>query len=275
MVVVGNGMVGARLHEETLRRDPERSRVRMTVLGAEPVGGCNRVLLPALLTGSLTEADLLPEPAGPEPLATGTTVTAVDRAARTLGTADGRRLRYDRLVLATGARPVLPALPGLAAAPDDGGPHPAAPARGVTALRTLADARRLARLADRARARGSRIAVLGGGVLGLEAARALVARGVAVTVVHSAAHLMDRQLDAPAARVLSRVLRRTGVEQRLGTAAPPPPPTGSRSCSAGPSRPARRTAPTCPTTRPCAAATASPGARCAPPGPTAPAPPAN
>ncbi|MFE9337448.1 FAD-dependent oxidoreductase [Streptomyces sp. NPDC007063] len=219
VVVVGNGMVGARLHEETLRRDPARSRVRMTVLGAEPVGGCNRVLLPNLLTGSLTEADLVPEPADPGPLATGTTVTAVDRATRTLTTADGRRVGYDRLVLATGARPVLPPLPGLTAGPDDGGTHAAVPARGVTALRTLADARRLTRLADRARACGSRIAVLGGGVLGLEAARALVARGVPVTVVHAAGHLMDRQLDVPAARVLSRVLRRTGVEQRLGTAA--------------------------------------------------------
>ncbi|MFI0865047.1 FAD-dependent oxidoreductase [Streptomyces smyrnaeus] len=217
VVVVGNGMVGARLHEETLRRDPTSRRVRMTVLGAEPVGGYNRVLLPGLLSGSLTEADLAPEPSGASPLATGTTVVGIDRAARTVATADGRRLPYDRLVLATGARTAVPPLPGLREDGADG--DSGAPARGVTALRTLADARRLRRLADRARAVGARIAVLGGGVLGLEAARALVARGVAVTVVHPAPHVMDRQLDAPAGRVLGRALHRTGVEQRLGVAA--------------------------------------------------------
>ncbi|MBO8193840.1 NAD(P)/FAD-dependent oxidoreductase [Streptomyces oryzae] len=209
-------MVGARLYEETLRRDQTSRRVRMTVLGAEPVGGYNRVLLPGLLSGSLTEADLTPEASGETPLATGTTVTAIDRAARTVRTADGRQLPYDRLVLATGAATAVPPLPGLRDETDGGG---GVLARGVTALRTLADARRLRRLADRARAVGARIAVLGGGVLGLEAARALVARGVAVTVVHPAPHVMDRQLDAPAGRVLGRALRRTGIEQRLGVMA--------------------------------------------------------
>ncbi|MGP3975136.1 FAD-dependent oxidoreductase [Streptomyces sp. 8N114] len=216
VVVVGNGMVGARLQEETLRRDPRSRRVRMTVLGAEPVGGYNRVLLPGLLSGSLTEADLAPEAPGESPLATGTTVTGIDRAARTVSTADGRQLPYDRLVLATGAATAVPPLPGLRDDTDEGS---GVLSRGVTALRTLADARRLRRLADRARAVGARIAVLGGGVLGLEAARALVARGVAVTVVHPAPHVMDRQLDAPAGRVLGRALRRTGIEQRLGVMA--------------------------------------------------------
>ncbi|MGI5351959.1 FAD-dependent oxidoreductase [Streptomyces sp. CA-250714] len=216
VVVVGNGMVGARLQEETLRRDPRSRRVRMTVLGAEPVGGYNRVLLPGLLSGSLTEADLAQEAPDGSPLATGTTVTGIDREARTVSTADGRQLPYDRLVLATGARTAVPPLPGLRDDTDEGS---GTLARGVTALRTLADARRLRRLADRARAVGARIAVLGGGVLGLEAARALVARGVAVTVVHPAPHVMDRQLDAPAGRVLGRALRRTGIEQRLGVMA--------------------------------------------------------
>ncbi|MEU3194026.1 FAD-dependent oxidoreductase [Streptomyces sp. NPDC006992] len=216
VVVVGNGMVGARLYEETLRRDPRSRRVRMTVLGAEPVGGYNRVLLPGLLSGSLTENDLAPAESGENPLATGTTVTGIDRTSRTVSTADGRQLPYDRLVLATGAGTAIPPLPGLREETEEG---IGALARGVTALRTLGDARRLRRLADRARAVGARIAVLGGGVLGLEAARALVARGVAVTVVHPAPHVMDRQLDAPAGRVLGRALRRTGIEQRLGVMA--------------------------------------------------------
>ncbi|RCG20443.1 NAD(P)/FAD-dependent oxidoreductase [Streptomyces reniochalinae] len=242
MVVVGNGMVGSRLSEEVLRRDPLGARVRLTVVGAEPVGGYNRVLLPGLLCGALTEDDVAPGPLGPShlpdppvageisvhgPFSTGSTVTAVDRAARTVLLADGRRLPYDRLVLATGARAVLPPLPGLHLdAPGTGADDaPTAPTRtgalahDVTVLRTLADARRLLALAHQACARGARIAVLGGGVLGLEAARALAARGVAVTVVHATPHLMDQQLDPQAGRILSRALRRLGIEQRLGTAA--------------------------------------------------------
>ncbi|RCG15175.1 NAD(P)/FAD-dependent oxidoreductase [Streptomyces diacarni] len=243
VVVVGNGMVGARLFEEVLRRDPLGRRMRLTVLGDEPVGGYNRVLLPGLLSGALAEDDVAPGRLAPShlsdspvrgdtsvegPFGTGSTVTTVDRAARTVMLADGRRLPYDRLVLATGARPVLPPLPGLCLdAQDDASadgfvttPKGALElARDVTALRTLTDARRLLALADRARGRGARIAVLGGGVLGLEAARALAARGVAVTVVHATPHLMDQQLDAPAGRILSRALRRLGIEQRLGTSA--------------------------------------------------------
>lgn len=233
VVVVGNGMVGHRLAQEVRRRDPGGVRVRLTIVGDEPTGGYNRVLLPGLIAGSLTEADLAPDEdgnsfapdEGGKPLAPdearkaapggvrgGTTVTRVDRAERTVTTADGHQLPYDRLVLATGAHANIPPLPGLRR--DDG-----APARDVSALRTLADARRLRRLAHRARARGAPMAVLGGGILGLEAARALVARGVGVTVVHQATHVMDRQLDAPAGRVLARSLLRTGIAQRLGVAA--------------------------------------------------------
>ncbi|GAA2600173.1 FAD-dependent oxidoreductase [Streptomyces axinellae] len=251
VLVVGNGMVGHRLAQEVRRRDPEGVRVRLTVLGDEPVGGYNRVLLPGLVAGSLTEADLAPDGDG-DPLApdggghslapdadgkllapdasgklrapdearkagsggvrAGVAVTHIDRAERTVTTADGHRLHYDKLVLATGARAHIPPLPGLRR--DDG-----APARGVCALRTLADARRLSRLAHRARATGAPMAVLGGGILGLEAARALVARGVGVTVVHQAPYVMDRQLDAPAARMLARSLSRTGIAQRLGVGA--------------------------------------------------------
>ncbi|MDJ1136512.1 FAD-dependent oxidoreductase [Streptomyces iconiensis] len=227
VVVVGYGMVGNRLIEEVGRRDPHGERVRLTVLGAEPSGAYNRVLLPGLLAGSLTEDDLaLGGPAGGGHGAghghgagtraltarTGARAVRIDRAARFVTADDGAQLPYDRLVLATGATAVVPPVPGVRDA--DG-----ALARGVGVLRTVVDARRVRRLADRARARGERMVVLGGGVLGLEAARALAARGVRVTVVHPAAHVMDRQLDAGAGRVLARSLRRTGVEPRAGATA--------------------------------------------------------
>ncbi|MFG3255939.1 FAD-dependent oxidoreductase [Streptomyces sp. NPDC048172] len=207
VVIVGNGMVGARLAEEIRRRDPSGARVRLTVLGAEHRPAYNRVLLPSLLAGTLTEDDL-GLGAVDACVRTGAAVASVDRAARVVVTDGGERVPYDRLVLATGARAAVPPLPGLL--------EERGFARGVTPLRTLADARRLRLLTDRARRHGGRIAVLGGGVLGLEAARALAARGVAVTVVHPAPYVMDRQLDAQGGRVLARALRRTGVELRLG-----------------------------------------------------------
>jgi assimilatory nitrate reductase electron transfer subunit len=89
----------------------------------------------------------------------------------------------------------------------------------VAVLHSLADARRIAAFAQAARRTGGRVAVLGGGVLGLEAARALSARGTAVTVVHRGGHPMDRQLDAAAGRVLAAAMRRTGVEVSLGAGA--------------------------------------------------------
>ena len=153
------------------------------------------------------------------------------------------RIGYDALVLATGAHPNIPPLPGLLTEAEgvmaDSSAHGsveeylasagwARGARGrsadglsadVAALHSLADARHIAAFAQSARRTGGRVAVLGGGVLGLEAARALAARGTAVTVVHRGAHLMDRQLDAPAGRVLADAMRRTGVAVSLGVGA--------------------------------------------------------
>src|SRR5207302_288660 len=128
-------------------------------------------------------------------LRTGTPAIRVDVAGRAVWTGDGDVIGYDHLVLATGARARVPAIAGIAAG------FPAVTA-GVTVLRTIGDARRLANLAVTARRKHGRIAVLGGGVLGIEAARALAARGTEVTVLHRGGHPMDRQLDAPAGRVL-------------------------------------------------------------------------
>ena len=216
VVVVGHGMVGDRFAEEVRRHDPAGRRVRLTILGAEPGPAYNRLLLPNLLSGAMTEDHFIPNGRGglPRPnvdLRTGTAALRLDLPRQTVSTAAGP-VGSDALVLATGARAWVPPIPGIEL---PGGERDST----VTALRSLADTRRIGALAQGARRRGGRIAVLGGGVLGVEAARALAARGTAVTVVHRGPHLMERQLDAPAGRVLARAVRRTGVAVELGLGA--------------------------------------------------------
>ena len=216
VVVVGHGMVGDRFAEEVRRHDPAGRRVRLTILGAEPVPAYNRLLLPNLLSGAMTEDHFIPNGRSglSRPnvdLRTGTAALRLDLPRQSVATAAGH-VGYDALVLATGARAWVPPIPGIEL---PGGERDST----VTALRSLADTRRIGALAQGARRRGGRIAVLGGGVLGVEAARALAARGTAVTVVHRGPHLMERQLDAPAGRVLARAVRRTGVAVELGTGA--------------------------------------------------------
>jgi nitrite reductase (NADH) large subunit len=200
LVVVGNGMAANRVVLEVLARAPDRFEI--TVLGDEQRPAYNRVLLSGLLSGTEREADLaLPVPAGVRVLP-GTRATWVDRHRRLVHTGLGGPLPYDRLVLATGSRPRLP----VALAPREG-------VRGVFCFRTLDDARRILRYARDAR----RAVVVGGGLLGLESARGLQARGLEVTVVHAATHLLDRQLDAGAGRVLAGSAARLGLTVLLGT----------------------------------------------------------
>ena len=203
-MVAGHGMVGARFAEEVRRRDPEGRRVRLTVLGAEPRPAYNRVLLSTVLGGGLTARDVQLHPGGwaarhRVDLRTGVTATAVDRDARVVHCDDGAAERYDELVLATGSRAWLPPVDGL----DDGR---------VVTFRDLDDCERILALARP----GARFAVLGGGLLGCEAARGLAGRGVRVTVVHPVGHLMERQLDAGAGGVLAAAMSRLGVDVRLG-----------------------------------------------------------
>ncbi|HEU5471119.1 MAG TPA: FAD-dependent oxidoreductase [Actinophytocola sp.] len=208
VVVVGYGMAGARLVEEIRRRDPAGARVHVTVLGEERHPAYNRVLLSAVVGGSMTpDAVRLPRPAGVAPRL-GTAVRAVDRAARRVLLADGSTVDYDVLVLATGSRPWVPPTEGLTG--DDG-----ELSAGVAAFRTLDDCERIL-----AQARpGAPVAVLGGGLLGLEAARGLATRGCRVTVIHPVGNLMERQLDPAAGRVLARILTGFGIELRLGVLA--------------------------------------------------------
>ena len=199
LVVVGNGMAGSRTVLDVLTRDPDRFEV--TVLGDEQRPAYNRVLLSGLLAGAETEADLALPASDWVRVLPGTRATRVDRHRRLVHTGLGGPVPYDRLVLATGSRPHLP--PALV--PREG-------LRGVFCFRTLEDARRILRYAREVR----RAVVVGGGLLGLETARALQGRGLAVTVLHAAGHLLDRQLDPDAGRVLADSVARLGITVVLG-----------------------------------------------------------
>jgi assimilatory nitrate reductase electron transfer subunit len=197
VVVVGAGMVGHRFVEELVRAD-RSGRFEIAMIGAEEYEPYNRILLSDVLAGrSDLKAIGLPRPDPRVRVARGVAAVRIDREGRAIELADGRRRLYDRLVLATGARAFVPPLPGLELEP-----------RHVHVLRTLDDCRNIA-----ARAINSRHAVvLGGGVLGLEAACGLRRRGVPVTVVDLDQHLMATQLDAPVAGVLAARLDDLGVE---------------------------------------------------------------
>ncbi|GIG64499.1 NAD(P)/FAD-dependent oxidoreductase [Phytomonospora endophytica] len=206
VVIAGYGMAGARLAELLAARD---AGVEVTVIGAEARPAANRVLLSRLLTGELTETDLSLHEPGWAPrsgvdLRTGTSVSHVDRDGRHVLLSDGTHVPYDALVLATGSRPVLPPIEGLA--PD---------APGVTVLRTVDDFLGAAAVLDAE----ARAVVLGGGVLGLETAFALSRRATSVTVVQPSGRLMDRQLDAGAAAILNGLCRRHGLCTVLGRGA--------------------------------------------------------
>ena len=207
IVVAGNGMAGTRFVQELRARD---ERARITVLGAERASAYNRVLLSSVLAGSLSGVDIEMVPsawyaAEDVDLRTGTTVTQIDRQERTVHTSTGDVLGYDHLVLATGSRPWVPPIDGLTR---PGGEL----ADGVVAFRTLADCKAIVEQACGA----ARVAVLGGGLLGLEAARGLAGRNVAVEVIQAAGWLMQGQIDRDGGRVLARTFQSLGVHVRVG-----------------------------------------------------------
>jgi assimilatory nitrate reductase electron transfer subunit len=217
VLVVGNGMAGARLAEEIRHRDPDATRFAVTVVGEEPHAAYNRVLLSTVVAGGIAARDTRLKPDGwwagrRIDVVPGARVTSVDVTARTAVLAsDGaeRVVAWDELVLATGSTSFVPPTQGLYA----GTPGPeAALADGVVAFRTVGDCDRMVQAAESA----STAVVLGGGLLGLEAARGLLARGVEVTVVHPQDFPMDRQLDADGGAVLSRVVRGVGARLVLG-----------------------------------------------------------
>ncbi|MDE2075300.1 MAG: nitrite reductase large subunit NirB [Alphaproteobacteria bacterium] len=212
LVVVGNGMAGMRTVEELLKHEAGR-RYRITVFGAEPHVNYNRILLSSVLAGdkSLDEIVINSRDWYAENgirLITDDAVTRIDRETKTVTAASGRQVPYDRLLIATGSKPLAPPIPGL------GLP-------GVCAFRDLAD---VEKMLEAARTR-KRAVVIGGGLLGLEAAWGLKQRGMSVALVHLMPTLMERQLDAPAGQLLQRDLDRRGIafftngqaEEILGT----------------------------------------------------------
>jgi nitrite reductase (NADH) large subunit len=197
LVVVGNGMIGLRTIEELLERAPQRYEI--VVFAAEPHPGYDRVQLSALLAGRKQQGEIVTHPyswyrAHGIRLHAGDPVIAIAPAAKTVRSASGLTLGYDRLLLATGSKPIALPLPGL-------------DLPGVCAFRDMADVETMLGAAGRER----RAVVIGGGLLGLEAAWGLAQRQMAVTVVHLMPTLMERQLDATAASLLQRDLVRRGI----------------------------------------------------------------
>ncbi|MEU7007274.1 FAD-dependent oxidoreductase [Streptomyces sp. NPDC046332] len=188
IVVVGGGTAGVRLAQ----------RLPVTLLGDEPHAPYNRVLLADVLAGRYAP-EVIALPAPLEPVRRGVRAVRIDRAARTVECDDGTEVGYDRLVLATGSNPVLPPLRGLRGSLLPSGVHP---------FRTLDDC-----LALRAVVRpGVRAVVIGGGLLGVSAARALAALGAEVVLTQQGERLMERQLDASASELLRTHVESLGVE---------------------------------------------------------------
>ncbi|PMR72527.1 NAD(P)/FAD-dependent oxidoreductase [Billgrantia endophytica] len=197
LVIVGNGMAGHRLIE-ALVKQPGRP-MSITVIGDESQPAYNRILLSPLLAGEMERDALSLHDANWHAqqgitLVLGERVITIDRKTKTLTTDAGRTLDYDRLVLATGSRPAMPPIPGLALA-------------GVHVFRDLNDAFALRRAAET----GGNAVVIGGGLLGLEAAEGLRKRGMDVSLIQRDDRLMNRQLDTTAARLLEAELRARGL----------------------------------------------------------------
>ncbi len=196
LVVIGNGMAGCRAIEELLARDPDRYRV--TIFGAEPHVNYNRIMLSPVLAGEKSFEDIILnghdwyQGNGIELIA-GDAVVAIDRQARTVFAASGRTVAYDRLLIATGSDPFIIPVPG----------HDLP---GVISFRDMHDVDRILAAADA----GGDAVVIGGGLLGLEAAHGLSLRGMKVTVLHLMPTLMERQLDEAAGWLLKTALEARG-----------------------------------------------------------------
>jgi nitrite reductase [NAD(P)H] large subunit len=201
LVVVGNGMAGIRTVEELLKLAPDRYDI--TVFGAEPHPNYNRILLSPVLAGEQTLDEIVLNTrewydANGIALRTGTKVTRIDRVRRVVEADDGSATPYDRLLLATGSNPFMLPVPG-------------ANLPGVITYRDIADTEAMIDAATHYR----NAVVIGGGLLGLEAANGLKRRGMNVTVVHLMPWLMERQLDRTAAALLQGSLEERGLTFRL------------------------------------------------------------
>ena len=205
LVVIGNGMAGMRTVEELLQLASERYDI--TVFGAEPHGNYNRIMLTPVLFGAKTvdqimlhdfawyERNRIKLHCGP-----GKTVVDVNRDGRKVIARDGTTADYDRLLIATGSLPLMLDIPGR-------------DLQGVMGFRDIAD---VETMIEKSASKRHAI-ILGGGLLGLEVANGLLQRGMEVTVVNRAGHILNKQLDRQAAGFLRRQLAGKGMRFRLGT----------------------------------------------------------
>ncbi|MCB5425138.1 NAD(P)/FAD-dependent oxidoreductase [Altererythrobacter sp. CC-YST694] len=196
LVVIGNGMAGCRAVEEILARDP--GRYDITIFGAEPRVNYNRIMLSPVLAGEKQFEDIVINPAewyagSGITLISGDPVERIDRKMQSVIAASGRVEPYDRLIIATGSDPFIIPVPGK-------------DLPGVVTFRDLDDVNKMLAAADA----GGDAVVIGGGLLGLEAAHGLSLRGMKVTVVHLMPTLMERQLDEAAGWLLKEELERRG-----------------------------------------------------------------
>jgi nitrite reductase [NAD(P)H] large subunit len=202
LVIVGNGMAAARLVEDVTARAP--GRYAIAVIGEEPSLAYNRVLLSSLLAGDIAEAEIALKSRGwwqakGVTLIYGRRAVGIDAQAREVRLAEDMSLPFSKLVLATGSEPIRLPLPG-AALP------------GVFTFRDVGDVGAIMAKAGPEK----RAVVIGGGLLGLEAAYGLAKAGASVTVVHLMDRLMERQLDARGASMLKSALEALNIEVLLG-----------------------------------------------------------
>ena len=198
LVLVGNGMAGVRTVEELLKLEPDMYEI--TVFGAEPHPNYNRIMLSPVLAGEKTIDDIVLNSRewyaeNDIRLYTGDPVTEIDRIGRQVKTASGFGVDYDRLIVATGSNPFIIPVSG----------HDL---DGVVGFRDIHDVELMLESAKSYR----KAVVIGGGLLGLEAANGLMKNGMEVTVVHLMDILMERQLDKPAANLLKASLEQTGMK---------------------------------------------------------------
>ena len=202
LVMVGNGMAGVRTIEELLKIAPELYDI--TVFGAEPHPNYNRILLSPVLAGEQTLDEIVLNSwdwykDNNITLHAGKKVVEVDRVKRTVRSDDGTGVEYDRLLMCTGSNPFILPIPGK-------------DLKGVIAYRDIADTNAMIDAATKYK----KAVVIGGGLLGLEAANGLMLRGMQVTVIHVMPTLMERQLDAVAGGLLQKSLEERGLKFVMG-----------------------------------------------------------
>ena len=202
LVMIGNGMAGVRTIEELLKVAPDLYDI--TVFGAEPHPNYNRILLSPVLAGEQTLEEIVLNPfewytENGITLHAGKKVTEVDRVKRVVKASDGTEAEYDRLLICTGSNPFILPIPGK-------------DLEGVIAYRDIADTNAMIEAATKYK----HAVVIGGGLLGLEAANGLMLRGMTVSVVHVQSTLMERQLDSVAGKLLQKSLEERGLQFLMG-----------------------------------------------------------